>query len=62
MQAHGVGNNNIYVAVVDDDESLCRSFSRLLRTAGFQTVTYASAEAFLEDAAILNRWLENFDA
>jgi len=50
MQAHGVGNNNIYVAVVDDDESLCRSFSRLLRTAGFQTVTYASAEAFLEDA------------
>ena len=29
--------------------SLCRSFSRLLRTAGFQAVTYASAEAFLED-------------
>lgn len=40
---------NSYVAVVDDDESLCRSFSRLLRTAGFQAVTYASAEAFLED-------------
>ena len=32
-----------------DDESLCRSFGRLLRTAGFQTVTYGSAEAFLED-------------
>jgi FixJ family two-component response regulator len=38
------------VAVVDDDESSCRSFSRLLRAAGFQPVTYASAEAFLEDA------------
>ena len=45
-----MGNRrNIYVAVVDDDESLCRSFSRLLRTAGFQPVTYASAEVFLED-------------
>jgi FixJ family two-component response regulator len=40
---------NIYVAVVDDDESVCRSFGRLLRTAGFQPVSYASAEAFLED-------------
>lgn len=40
---------NIYVAVVDDDESLCRSLSRLLRTAGLQTVSYSSAEAFLED-------------
>jgi FixJ family two-component response regulator len=40
---------NIYVAVVDDDDSLCRSLSRLLRTAGLQTVSYSSAEAFLED-------------
>jgi FixJ family two-component response regulator len=42
--------NNSYVAVVDDDESVCRSFSRLLSVAGFQPVSYASAEAFLEDA------------
>jgi FixJ family two-component response regulator len=42
-------SQNMYVAVVDDDESVCRSFGRLLRTAGFQPVTYASAEAFLED-------------
>jgi FixJ family two-component response regulator len=41
---------NSYVAVVDDDESVCRSFSRLLSLAGFQPVSYASAEAFLEDA------------
>ena len=40
---------NIYVAVVDDDESVCRSFSRLLRAAHFQPITYASAEAFLAD-------------
>jgi FixJ family two-component response regulator len=39
-----------YVAVVDDDDSLCRSLRRLLRTAGFQAVTYHSAEAFLADA------------
>src|SRR4051812_40070977 len=40
----------IYVAVVDDDENLCRSFGRLLRAAGIQPITYASAEAFLADA------------
>ena len=39
----------IYVAVVDDDASACRSFSRLLRAGGFQSVTYGSAEALLED-------------
>jgi FixJ family two-component response regulator len=39
----------IYVAVVDDDENLCRSLARLLRAAGLQPITYASAEAFLAD-------------
>ena len=39
----------IYVAVVDDDENLCRSFGRLLRAADIQPVTYSSAEAFLAD-------------
>jgi FixJ family two-component response regulator len=38
-----------YVAVVDDDESVCRSFGRLLRAAGIQPITYRSAEAFLAD-------------
>jgi FixJ family two-component response regulator len=42
-------SRNTYVAVVDDDESICRSFGRLLRAAGFQPITYPSAEAFLED-------------
>lgn len=40
---------NKYVAVVDDDESVCRSFSRLLRMAGYQPVHFHSAEAFLAD-------------
>ena len=39
----------IYVAVVDDDETICRSFGRLLRAAGMQPITYGSAEAFLAD-------------
>ena len=45
------GRFNSYVAVVDDDESVCRSLSRLLSAAGFQPVTYPSAEAFLEDGS-----------
>lgn len=43
-------NSPIYVAVVDDDETLCRSYARLLRAAGMQPITYVSAEAFLADA------------
>ena len=39
----------LYVAVVDDDESFCRSLGRLLRAAGMRPVTYASAEEFLAD-------------
>jgi FixJ family two-component response regulator len=42
-------SQNIYVAVVDDDESVCRSLSRFLRAAHFQPITYRSAEAFLAD-------------
>ena len=38
-----------YVAVVDDDRSVCLSFARLLRAAGIQAITYPSAEAFLAD-------------
>jgi len=38
-----------YVAVVDDDEGVCRSFARLVRAAGMQAITYDSAEAFLAD-------------
>ena len=43
------GSQRSYIAVIDDDESLCRSMSRLLRAANFHPVTYSSAEAFLSD-------------
>ena len=40
---------HICIAVVDDDESFCRSLARLLRAARYHPVTYDSAEAFLTD-------------
>jgi FixJ family two-component response regulator len=44
------GNSgNLSVGVVDDDESIRRSLARLLRAAGMQAITYASAEAFCAD-------------
>ena len=40
---------HIYIAVVDDDDSLARSLSRLLRATGIHPVSYASAEELLAD-------------
>jgi FixJ family two-component response regulator len=39
----------ISVALIDDDESVCRSLGRLLRAAGIRSVAYSSAEALLAD-------------
>jgi len=38
----------VIVAVIDDDPSVRRSLSRLLRSQGFGVETYASARGFLE--------------
>jgi FixJ family two-component response regulator len=38
-----------YVAVVDDDASLCRSLARLLLLSGYQPITFESAEQLLSD-------------
>ena len=38
-----------YVAVIDDDASVCRSLGRLLQSAGLSPITYRSAEEFLDD-------------
>lgn len=42
-------SSDIQVAVVDDDESLCRSMSRLLRASNLCPTVFASAEALLAD-------------
>jgi FixJ family two-component response regulator len=42
---------NTYIAIVDDDESVCRALGRLLRASGMQAITYTSAEGFLADSA-----------
>lgn len=41
-----------FVAVVDDDESVRESLPDLLRAFGFETKTFASAEAFLDSGSI----------
>jgi FixJ family two-component response regulator len=52
------------VAIVDDDESIQRALTRLLYAAGWQVVTFTSAEAFLQtglqaspDCLVLDVWL-----
>jgi FixJ family two-component response regulator len=35
------------VFIIDDDESVCRSLTRLIRAAGYQTESFDSAEVFL---------------
>ena len=40
------------VVVIDDDLSVRRSLARLLRASGFDVLTYASAEAFLDSPAV----------
>ena len=41
-------SDSLTVYVVDDDDSVLRSLSRLLNTSGFQVQTFASAETFLK--------------
>lgn len=38
----------VLIAIIDDDESLCRSLGRRVRQAGFRAVTFHSAEEFLK--------------
>jgi FixJ family two-component response regulator len=48
-----VTHSKPFVSVVDDDEGVRRAFERLARSAGFETATFSSGEAFL--AAIATR-------
>ena len=38
-----------FIAVRDDDESMCQALSRLVQVAGYDVRTYFSAESFLDD-------------
>ena len=38
------------IAIVDDDERVCRALSRLVRILGFDVTTYNSCESFLSVA------------
>ena len=52
ISTHGIVMSSVtttYVAVVDDDENICRSFGGQLRAARVQPVAYDSAESFLAD-------------
>ena len=40
--------NNIIIYVVDDDASICKSLSLLLKTNGFRVETFTRAEEFLD--------------
>ncbi|WNC94133.1 response regulator [Paraburkholderia sp. FT54] len=42
-----MGNLNQIVAVVDDDESICRAIKRLLHSAGIEAETFSSGDEFL---------------
>jgi len=61
MQASGVGNHIISVAVVDDDERLWRSFRRLLRTARFQPTTYPPVETLRQNPKRSRLDCQDFD-
>ena len=43
-----MANTRLQVAVVDDDDSVRKALSRLLRSAGMDPETFDSAEGFLE--------------
>ncbi|MFC1828406.1 response regulator transcription factor [Thermodesulfobacteriota bacterium] len=39
----------ITICVVDDNPSVCKALSRLIKSAGFSVITYVSAHKFLDD-------------
>ena len=47
----GVPEKSFTLYVVDDDESIRRALNRLLRSVGFDAMTFESAEAFLDSAS-----------
>jgi two-component system response regulator FixJ len=44
-----VPDHSSFIAVIDDDESMCLALTRLVDVAGYEVRSYFSAESFLED-------------
>jgi FixJ family two-component response regulator len=48
-ESRGISAQRVNVAIVDDDGSVRHALARLLHAAGFNPVSYSSAEGFLAD-------------
>jgi len=48
-----MSQNQRIVAIVDDDPAVCRALARLVRSLGFDTITYSSGEEILRAATSL---------
>ena len=46
-----VSNNPLSIAIVDDEESVCRALQRLLRAAGYGVETFTNGAVFLDTVA-----------
>ena len=44
-----VNKQSMTICVVDDNQSVCKALSRLIKSAGFKVKTYGSAQEFLND-------------
>ena len=49
VERRGVSAGTVNVVIVDDDAGVRSALARLLRAAGFNPVSYSSAEGFLDD-------------
>jgi FixJ family two-component response regulator len=43
-----MSENKPAIAIVDDDESICRAMNRLLRSLGMDTATFTSGDEFIK--------------
>ena len=44
-----MNRHSMTICVVDDNPSVCKALSRLIKSAGFKVKTYGSAQEFLND-------------
>jgi FixJ family two-component response regulator len=52
LQMASFAEHGPLIAIIDDDESVRRSLTRLMRSRGFAACAFASAEAFMQSAVV----------